>query len=227
MGSLTKILFLLIIITMVVFSGCKSPWVSSANIYLDQQNNPDKAEEALQQALEQNPNDPEAHFLMGRVHRIKERYVEMAASFDRSLEISSRFKSRIDDIRERVWREMYNNQGVPQFNEGDYEETIRSMETADIVMPNRWETYNLMGMAYDGLKDHEQAAATYRKSVELQTGPKNFDLYYRLAVVLFQLEEYEECYEYTKTVIDESTDEALRQDAAKLDRANLESKFGR
>lgn len=216
MGNVAKIFFIFLLLLLVVITGCKSPWVSSANIYLDQQNNPDKAEEALRKALEQNPNDAEAHFLMGRVHLVKERYAEMAASFNRSLEISPKFEDQIEDIRERQWRNLYNDGGVGKFNERDYEGAIESLELAAVVSPSHWENYYLMGMAFESLRDYKQSAEKYRKATELQTGPKEFNLYYNLSNVLFQLEEYEECNRYAKAIIDETTEDSLRLEAVKI-----------
>jgi tetratricopeptide (TPR) repeat protein len=216
MHSITRLFALLAMVLMVLMVGCKSPYVSSANIYLDQQNNPDKAEGSLQKALEQNPNDPEAHFLMGRVHRIRGDYGEMAASFNRSLELSNAFKGRIDQIREDVWMDLYNSDAVEKFNEADYESAIEALELAVVVLPTRWETYNLMAIAYENIDNPEKAAEQYQKAIDYRKDEKDLNLYYNLANVLYRLKRYEEANDYARVVAEETPDDSLRLDAAKI-----------
>lgn len=228
MGSITKAIIYCLLILTVLIIGCKSPYVSSANIYLDQQKNADKAEEVLLQALQQNPNDPEAHFLMGRVHLMKGRYQEMIASFDRSLELSSKFENRINDICMDQWHGFY-SKAVDHFNERDYEAALDNLNTADMIYPVRYETYLLMGMIYEHEEDWESATESYQYAVEKNTGKKNLNLYYNLANSLFRMDKWEESLEYAQVVADEATADSLfdlQMDAVKICAVSL-SNLGR
>jgi tetratricopeptide (TPR) repeat protein len=218
MGIIPKTFFALLVVStiMVAFTGCKNPMVTSANIYLFQQNNPDKAEEVLKQALAQNPNDPEALYLMGKVYQAKEEYGKMADYFDRSLKVSDQFKSPIEESRDRVWTQLYNRDGVEKVNSRDYAEAVSAMKLAAEVLPSRWEAYNLLGLAYDGLGELDSSAASYKKAVELQSETKDYNVYYRLANVLFREKKYEEADEYAMIVINETKDDSLRLDAVEI-----------
>ena len=218
MGAILKafLALLVVLMIMVAFIGCRNPMVTSAKIYLFQQNNPDKAEEVLQRALQQNPNDPEALYLMGRVYQAKEEFREMVHYFDRSLEASDFFKGEITKSRDDVWTQLYNNDGVKKFNSGDYAGTIDVMRLAAVVLPTRWETYNLMGLAYDDLNELDSSAVSYKKAAELQPEKKNYGVYYRLANVLFREKKYQEANEYATIVVNETTNDSLRLDAVEI-----------
>jgi tetratricopeptide (TPR) repeat protein len=221
MGTIPKAFFVLLVVSMIMvaFIGCKNPMVTSANIYLFQQNNPDKAEEVLKQALAQNPNDPEALYLMGKVYQAKEEYAKMADYFDRSLQVSEQFKADIEKSRDDVWTQLYNKDGVENVNSGDFAAAVKAMQLAAIVLPTRWETYSLMGIAYDGLDELDSSATSYKKAVELQPNEpekKNYYVYYRLANILFREKKYEEANEYAMTVVNETKVDSLRLDAVEI-----------
>lgn len=216
MGHITKILCALLVISTVVFFGCKSPWVSSAIIYMDQQNNPDKALESLQRALEQNPNDPEVYYLMGRAYLKKGMYKEMVDAFDYSLALALTFQTDIQGYREGVWNDIYNNQGIKDLREHKYEETVQSMETAALVLPTKWETYNVLALAYDALGKLDSADAMYNKAIALQPETKKYDLYCRLAYVQLQEKKYQASNDNAVVVINGTTDDSLREDAVEI-----------
>ena len=156
MSSMTKITICCVLILTVLISGCRSPFVTGA--YIDIQNgDPDKAQGNLDRALEQNPNDPEAHFLMGKVHLMKARYPEMMASFDRSRELSKSFQGKIDVICEDQWRGFYKN-AIEKFDSLDYDATLENLRTAELIYPARYETYYLIGMTYE-IIDYLKTAA--------------------------------------------------------------------
>lgn len=211
MGSITKITICCALILVVLISGCKNPLVVSAYIYLVQQSNPDKAKEVLDKALEQNPNDPEAHYVMGMVHLAKFQYVDMVASFKRSLELSSKFKTSIDTILFNQWRGFYTN-ALVKFDSLDYDATLENLGTAVMIFPNRYETYYLIGMTYESIDSMEAAAENYQKAIEKNTDEKNLNLYYNLANTLFRLEKWDESLNYSQIVSDEATADIIAAD---------------
>jgi tetratricopeptide (TPR) repeat protein len=221
MGAIPKAFLALLVVLMIAVAivGCRNPMVTSARIYLMQQNNPDKAEAVLQKALQQNPNDPEALYLMGKVYQAKEEYRLMADYFDRSLNVSDLYKADIEKSRDDVWTQIYNGDGVKSFNSGDYHETIASMRLAAVVLPDRWETYNLMGLSYDDLNELDSAATSYKKAADLQPeqpDKRNYGIYYRLANVLFREKKYSEANNYAKIVVSGALSDSLRLDAVEI-----------
>jgi tetratricopeptide (TPR) repeat protein len=221
MSLITKILCCLAILSMIVVIGCRNPYVTAAHIDLEQLNNPDKALEDLNQALKQNPNDPEAFFLLGKVYWIRKEYSQMMEFFNKSLQLSDGYKSQIDEICDDLWKNLYNDEGVKRFNSRDYLGCIQALDTAAIVLPHRWETYYLEGLAYENLEQRETAAEKYRKAVEVQTGTIDLGPVYNLANVLFQLKQYEECLRYAQLIINDSKDDSMRLDAVKISASAL------
>jgi len=198
MSSIIRILGCLAILSMIVITGCRNPLVTSGHIYLEQQNNPDKAQEVLAQAIQQTPNDPEAHFLMGKVYWMKKEYPEMVASFNRSLALSKSYQGDINEILGDLWKGNY-NLAVSWFNKPKqledphildslglkpnskeitelrikyFQNSILFLDTAAIVEPTRWETYFLMGLSNENLGQPEKAADNYLKAVNIQIGIK-------------------------------------------------------
>ncbi|MBK7866052.1 MAG: hypothetical protein IPJ75_03130 [Ignavibacteriales bacterium] len=78
-----------------MFSGyqCSSAELSSAKLYI-QQKNWDKAIESLNKEVAKNPKSDEGYYLLGLVSKEKDEIKAMVENFDKSTQISSKFKKR-------------------------------------------------------------------------------------------------------------------------------------
>jgi len=129
-----------------VLSGCQTKEVTSAKVYI-QQDDWDKAIEQLEQAVKLYPNDPEAHYLLGEGYAVKGDFEGMNREFEASLAISPKFEQQIKASREKYWVRAFNN-GVNKFNAQAYEEAAKDFLTATIVDPSRAEAYVNAATAY-------------------------------------------------------------------------------
>ena len=72
-----------------LWAGCQNPALTGAKVYIQQQDW-DNALVQLKIAVEQEPQNAEAHFLLGRAYSEKTMYPEMVKAFRTSLEAEHR-----------------------------------------------------------------------------------------------------------------------------------------
>ncbi len=84
----------------IIFLGfnCSSDNVTAAKKYLDS-NNIEKAEQYLLKEIETNPYADEGYYLLGYIKAEQKKIEDMNKMFAKSLEISDRFKSKIEEAR--------------------------------------------------------------------------------------------------------------------------------
>lgn len=135
------ILVLLVSLFLIYGCGVKSQYITSAKIYLKlKPPDYDNAIEQLKLELELNPENGEAHFLLGKIYSQKRMYPEMTSSFDASLELSPQFKRQIEDIRKEKWVAMFNS-GVADAEKDSLEKALEKFKMAIIIDPIRYEAY--------------------------------------------------------------------------------------
>jgi tetratricopeptide (TPR) repeat protein len=146
-------------------TGCQSTYVTSAKIYL-QQNDLKNAQEQLEQGLKTNPNDAQAHYLLGQVYSKQKKFPEMIAEFDAAMALSDKFTADIEKMKAKHSRELYNS-GVENFNAGNHEKAIKQLEMATVVDPDDQEGWALLGKAYIRSEMVEEAVDALEKAAEL------------------------------------------------------------
>ncbi len=94
----------------VLWLGCQSASLTAAKIYL-REGEADKARQKLEEALVREPQNPEVHYLLGKVAAAAGDYQTMASAFEASLGLGPDFQSQIQQQRRHYWATEY-NQGV-------------------------------------------------------------------------------------------------------------------
>jgi tetratricopeptide (TPR) repeat protein len=94
----------------VVWLGCQGAALTSAKLYLQEGEN-QKAGQKLEQALLQEPQNPEIHFLLGKVAALDGDYETMNSAFEKARGLSPEFNQEIDQLRHNYWATEY-NEGV-------------------------------------------------------------------------------------------------------------------
>lgn len=117
------------------------------------------AEASLQKFLAENPDNAEAHMLMGDLRMRQGRSIEAGRSYDRALEAktpaltaaqrSDIYKSRYDD-----WVRLY-NLAIKHRNDSDPRGAILYLDTAIAVMPDASRTLWLQAVLAGDLKDND------------------------------------------------------------------------
>src|SRR4030067_3531132 len=97
-GKVVLLIVLIASLFLMLFLGCQSKEVTSAKVYI-QQDNWEKAKEQLEQAVNLYPNDPEAHYLLGEVYGREKQWGKMNEEFYQSLAIGPKFEQQIKSAR--------------------------------------------------------------------------------------------------------------------------------
>ena len=119
--------------------GCQSTGLTAAKLYLKQEK-PQQAKAQLESALQVQPDDPEIHYLLGKIAGTERRYTEMARHFERSLEIGPRFQQEIRKQRRYYWALLYNRGvGENSAKDPDLAEMREFFRLATVVQPGRLE----------------------------------------------------------------------------------------
>jgi Tfp pilus assembly protein PilF len=164
------------------------------------------AMEELQKSLELNPNNADAHNLVGIIHLRKAEEIEELSTRNQCLrgeELS--FEKQGEDaefvkadkefraaIKERPdFSDAYNNLSVVAQHFGKYDEAIAAADKAlaNIIYREPWTAQANLGQAYLSKGDYVRAAAALRKAVFDQ--PKFCVGHYRLAQVYKQQGEFD------------------------------------
>jgi tetratricopeptide (TPR) repeat protein len=195
-------------------SGCRNPDVVSANIYLFQQNDPDRAKEQLEKALLANPNDAEAHYLLGQVYSRKKMYPDMLNEFDASLAIKNKFKSKIDSTKNKIFFDLYNN-AVNKFNNDNMDQAIEDLKIAVMIEPQDQQGWALLGKSYVRNTKFEDAIASLGKAVELDPNFEMLEDHVLLMQIYYEQGQYEEALNSATEILrfDESNTDAVKVSA--------------
>ncbi|MBN1894666.1 tetratricopeptide repeat protein [bacterium] len=172
-----------------MMGGCTNPAVTSAKVYI-QQNNYDKALEQALLATQQTPNDPEAWYVLGEVYGHKGMYKEMNAAFNKSLEISPKRQPEIDHFRSKYYADLFNN-GVGLIKQDRLEEAVDLFDTAIELAPKRTEAYKNKGHTLHLLKQDSMAVVTYGKVLEID--PNDLETKRVIGILYYQSGKYQKC----------------------------------
>ncbi len=167
-----KIILALLTLIVLGLVGCASEELTSAKLYI-QQENWEKAEEFLVKALTVEPENPEIPYLLGeKIYARRGDWEKMNEMFDKALEIGAdktilqgaTVRDYVKSSRAKVWAETYND-AVSRFNkirtvEGEEREkaldaTIEGFEKALLIDPSETQTYPILSLVYieKGYKD--------------------------------------------------------------------------
>jgi tetratricopeptide (TPR) repeat protein len=191
-------------------TGCQSTYITSAKIYL-QQNDLDNAREQLELSLKQNPNDAQAHFLLGKIHAQRKMYPEMLSEFDASLASSDKYKEEISAVEAKHFNALYNS-AIERFNGGQVEKAIEELQIAMMIEPEDQEGWALLGKSYIRTNQSEEATAALEKAVALDPKFEKIDDRILLMEVYYNQDQFQDALNSAMEVIrrEPSNKDAIR-----------------
>jgi tetratricopeptide (TPR) repeat protein len=191
-------------------TGCNSVWVTSAKVYL-QQNNLDKARDMLLQGLEENPKDAQAHYLLGDIYAQQKNYPDMLKEFETSLSLNQKFKPDIDATKNKIYRALY-TQAVEDFNNKAPDKAAELLTTALTISPQERAGWSLLGKANINQKKYPQAIEALNKVVALDPKFEAMDDRGWLMKMYYASEKYNESLTVAQQILakDPSNKEAVR-----------------
>lgn len=201
-NSKYSLFILVLLVSLFLINGCgvKSQYITSAKIYLKlRPPDYDKAIEQLKLELEHNPDNAEAHFLLGKIYSQKRMYSEMASSFDACLKLSPQFKKEIQEIRMDKWVAMFNS-GVNDAEQDSSEKALEKFKMAIIIDPTRYEAYLNAAAQTNKMNDCQQAMEYGEKAYQVK--PDDIQVLNARAQISFNCKEYDKSLEVYRKLLD-------------------------
>jgi len=124
------------------------------------------AKEHVGNALATDPSNPEALYLMGKIHLKERNYPQAKSYFERSLNAAPTFEEEIAHHLEASYRREF-NAGNSAWERGNFETAIRHLDAAIQIFPERWEPYPVKGESHKHLGQYPQARQAFQQCVSV------------------------------------------------------------
>jgi len=142
--------------------GCQSSTMTAAKLYI-QQEQPQEAKKQLALVLQAEPENSEAHLLMGKLLGEEGRYGDMAAHLAHA-ERNSKFQSEAERTRRHFWAREYNAGVVHVQGEApNYVMARHSFHNATIIDESALDAWRNLAYVYYQIDSTDAAIATYQK----------------------------------------------------------------
>ncbi|MFQ5602273.1 MAG: tetratricopeptide repeat protein [bacterium] len=168
--------------------GCQPKELTSAKIYLKNNEWPNALEQ-LQAAVENYPDNPEAHFLLGITYGHYQRFADMVKQFQLSLAISDKFLHEIIAERERYWIEKY-NAGIIALERKDYDQAEALLTDAMVIDSTKHEAHKKLALIFLQTNQTDKALTVYK--LLLQKSPKDLNLLISMGNLYYSQNKYPE-----------------------------------
>jgi tetratricopeptide (TPR) repeat protein len=197
-----RLLGFIILITLagaVVWNGCRPPELEGVVINMNQ-GLYDKAYELAQEAVEKYPDNPEAWYRLGELHGHFGKFVEMNEAFEKSLSLSPKFKSEIEQLQLKYFADNYNNALRNYYNKArDSQDSAKRKElfaqaaelflNAHQALPERIEPLTPMSISYLESGDTITAEKYILKAIDMN--PQNDTLIVMVGDFYFKINDME------------------------------------
>lgn len=177
------VVVLLLAATTLVLSGCANKWKTSGKIAMGQKNW-EKAIDDFEMALEQNPRDGEAHFLMARSYLEMGDYESMISHLDAADSLYEKGESKIREMRNETWQALFDS-GLKDANEENYEQANGDFGLAISVLPGRYEAYTNKAFVLERMDQHDSAFYYYGEAYRID--PTNIKILENYASLSFNI----------------------------------------
>ncbi|MFQ6616460.1 MAG: tetratricopeptide repeat protein [Fidelibacterota bacterium] len=199
MNHKRSILIWVFFVAVVFFWSCASEQLTSARLYIREENW-EKAEAMLLAAAEVEPDNPEVYFHLGKeIYARRGEWDKMNEMFDKALSLDPKkklptgvvVKDAVEVTRTQLWGDRYNN-GAALYNkaiqaEGDeriefLRQATDQFETAKLIKPEEPKTYKNLVFCYLYTNQPERLSSTIDEALE--RNPEDAELLIAAAKVL-------------------------------------------
>lgn len=195
---------------------CASAELTSAKMYLNQKHY-DKAQEALEKEVANNPLSDEGWYLLGTLNAELGNMDKMIEAYGKSLQASPKFAKNISESKKYYWASNF-NKGVAYFNRAGrastedsvklfFRKAAEQFKLATKCEPDSIATYSNLAIAYVNLQDYDSAIEPLQKIIQLGNSPEAYSM-------LGQI--YADKAKAAKEANDEATSNAMIEKAIKI-----------
>ena len=152
----------LVVFVAAIGLGCQSSTLTAAKLYI-KQDQPQKAKEQLARVLQAEPENSEAHLLMGKLLGDEGHYGEMVGHLAYA-ERNPKFQSEVEQTRRRFWAQEYNAGVVHvQGETPNYAMARDSFHNATLIDESALDAWRNLAYVYYQIDSTDAAIATYQK----------------------------------------------------------------
>ena len=205
--SIVTVGVLVLVVGLMLF-GCRSKEVESALIYINQQNDWDKAMEQLNIAVQVNPADVEAHLLLAEGYGHFSKYEKMVDELKITESLmsgapNSKFQNRIENLRNKYWTQTFNNgiKHVKNIEKDSLAIEKAQKEFQNSILINPKDSRAHKNLAYVNVKANDLKAAISNYEAVLKVDEKDIDALSSLANLFINTKQYEKCVEVTDKIL--------------------------
>lgn len=174
----------ILLAVMILFAaGCANKWKTSGKIAMGQKRW-DKAISDFQKALEMDPGDGEAHFLIARSYKESDDFESMIPHLNAAEGSWPKGEERIRELRADTWEEIF-NAGLKNANSEEYDQARSGFQLAIAIRPERYEAYTNLGFVWQRLENSDSAYYYYAQGYEID--PDNIKILENFASLCFNM----------------------------------------
>lgn len=174
----------ILLAVMILFAaGCANKWKTSGKIAMGQKRW-DKAITDFQKALELDPNDGEAHFLIAMSYKEGDEFESMIPHLNAAESSWPKGEERIKELRADTWEELF-NAGLKNANSEEFERARDNFVLAIAMFPERYEAYTNAGFVWQRLENSDSALYYYDQAYEID--PDNIKILENFASLCFNI----------------------------------------
>lgn len=159
-----KIAVLLAVFAFVI-SGCANKWVTAGKIAINGKNY-DKAITDFEKALDENPENGEAHYYLAVCYKEKEEYDKMLTHLEKAEQLFPKKQDDYQKLRQDSWTKIF-EAGRKNADEQKWEVSREDFMLATRLEPSRHEAYSNLGFVWQHLNDNDSAYYYYTKAYEI------------------------------------------------------------
>lgn len=216
-------LSLLVLFSAIMMYGCRSKEMQSALIYINQQNDWDKAMEQLELAVQVNPADAEAHVYLGEGYGRKGEFQKMNEHYETAMNLLSapgkanqKLVDKITVDRNRFWSQTF-NKGVDYVKRDSLQRAIDEFKNSIIIDPSHTEGYKNVAYVNERMENFDGAVKAYEEV--LRISPQDTVIMIHLGRLYMLTKQHEKTIELMDKVlaIDPDNVDAISQKAMAYD----------
>ncbi len=160
----------------------------------------DSAITILDNGIQNYPDDPELHYLLGKAYFFKKNFAGMGEQFAiaESLKSDAKWMEEVKTVQKEVWSQVF-NQGATAFNEKNYDTALVKFSSCNIIDRSNYRGFLYLGLSYTMKNEFDQAIAALKTGLKLS--PDNPEILKGYGdVLLFAGKEKEALEEYKKVL---------------------------
>lgn len=141
--------------------GCSNANLVGGRNYVDQ-GVYDKAVDVLEKAVVELPDNPEAHYLLGKSYVKTDQFENAATELARAAELDPFYAERADTVQQDAYAKLFNS-GNEFLAAGQYSEARDRFVKAALFRPNEIGVHQNLGFVYTKLGRRDDAIESYRR----------------------------------------------------------------